>query len=53
MPIKSAELETDFARLNTRIEEALTAIGKTLDGTAELDDAEHKEIQDAYSPFRR
>jgi len=44
---ESATSEIDSARLNIRIAEALTAIEERLDGPTKLDDAEHKEIQNA------
>jgi hypothetical protein len=44
---RSAALETDFTKLYARIEEALTAIDKRLDGAAKLADAEFDELQAA------
>jgi hypothetical protein len=44
---ESAALETDFTRLNARVEDALNAIESRLDGPARLEEAEHKEIQNA------
>jgi hypothetical protein len=44
---RSAALETDFTKLYARIEDALTAIEKRLDGTAKLADAEFDELQAA------
>jgi hypothetical protein len=44
---RAAALETDFSRLYRRIDEALKAIEKRLDGPTKLDDAEFTEIQDA------
>jgi hypothetical protein len=44
---EAAAFETDFSRLYGRIDLALNAIEKRLDGPAKLEDAEFTEIQDA------
>jgi hypothetical protein len=44
---KAAALETDFAKLNLRIDAALTAIEKRLDGDTKLAQAEFDELQAA------
>jgi hypothetical protein len=44
---RSAALETDFSQLYGRIDLALRAIEKRLDGPTKLDDSEFTEIQDA------
>jgi hypothetical protein len=44
---RSAAVETDFTKLYARIEEALAAIEKRLDGSAKLADAEFDELQAA------
>ena len=41
----AAALETDFSQLYPRIDSALRAIDKRLDGPTKLDDAEFSEIQ--------
>jgi hypothetical protein len=44
---KAAAFETDFSRLYRRIDLALRAIEKRLDGPKNLDEAEFTEIQGA------
>jgi hypothetical protein len=41
----TAAFETDFSQLYPRIDPALRAIDKRLDGPTKLDDAEFSEIQ--------
>jgi hypothetical protein len=41
---RSAALETDFAKLNDRIEAALTAIDRRLDEVTQLSEDEFREI---------
>jgi len=41
----TAAFETDFSQLYPRIDSALRAIDKRLDGPTKLDDAEFSEIQ--------
>jgi hypothetical protein len=43
----AAAFETDFSRLYERIDVALRAIEKRLDGPAKLEDAEYAEIHNA------
>jgi hypothetical protein len=44
---KAAAFETDLTKLDARIDAALTAIDKRLDGTTKLDEAEFNEMQAA------